>query len=149
VNYLIFFQMSQEEEDVLVLSLEDSNSECFDTVEAGSSADEMDVCLSVLSEVEGLAVAEATGPKISKVPAGTEAPGSDDLIESPAARSGERKLREEAGMGLAGQNAVNGRPSVVTNPRGVYAGGSQRGTGVIREPLRCGVSYGGVWGVGN
>ena len=127
VNYLIFFQMSQEEEDVLVLSLEDSNSECFDTVEAGSSADEMDDCLSVLSAVEGLAVAEATGPKISKVPAGTEAPGSDDLIESPAARSGERKIREEVGMGLAGQSAVNGRSSVVTNPRGGLCRGKPEG----------------------
>jgi hypothetical protein len=64
--------MSQEEEDVVVLSLEDS--EYFDTAEAGSSADEMDDCLSVVSEVEGLAVAEATGPKISKMPAGAGAP---------------------------------------------------------------------------
>jgi hypothetical protein len=38
------FQMSQQEEDVL--SLEDSGSECFDTAEAGSSADEMEDCLS-------------------------------------------------------------------------------------------------------
>jgi hypothetical protein len=35
-----FFQMSQQEEDVL--SLEDSGSEYFDTAEADSSADEMD-----------------------------------------------------------------------------------------------------------
>ena len=76
------FQMSPEEEDVLVLLLEDSDSECFDTVEAGSSVDAMDDCLSVVSEVEGLAVAEPTGPKISKVPAGTEAQGSDELIVS-------------------------------------------------------------------
>ena len=54
------FQMSQEEEDVLSL-------EYFDTAEAGSSADEMDDCLSVVSEVEGLAVAEATGPENSKM----------------------------------------------------------------------------------
>jgi hypothetical protein len=60
--------MSQEEEDVLGLSLEDS--EYFDTAEAGSSADEMDDCLSVVSEVEGLAVAEATGTKMSKMPQG-------------------------------------------------------------------------------
>jgi hypothetical protein len=36
-----------------VLSLEDSDNEYFDTAEAGSSADEMDDCLSVVSEVEG------------------------------------------------------------------------------------------------
>jgi hypothetical protein len=41
--------MSQEEEDVLSL-------EYFDTAEAGSSADEMDDCLSVVSEMERLAV---------------------------------------------------------------------------------------------
>ena len=52
------FQMSQQEDDVL--SLEDSGSECFDTAEAGSSADEMEDCLSAVSE--GLAVAEVTGP---------------------------------------------------------------------------------------
>ena len=71
-------QMSQEEEDVL--SLEDSDSEYFDTAEAGSSADEMDDCLFVVLEVERLAVAEATGPKISKVPAGAEASGSEEMI---------------------------------------------------------------------
>jgi hypothetical protein len=48
--------MSQQEEDVL--SLEDSGSECFDTAEAGSSADEMEDCLSAVSE--GVAVAEVT-----------------------------------------------------------------------------------------
>jgi hypothetical protein len=42
-------------------------------------------------------------------------------------------------MGLAGQSAVNGRPSVVKNSRGVCAWGGRRGTGVIRELLRCGV----------
>ena len=56
------FQVSLIEEDVL--SLEDSDSEYFDTAEAGSSADEMDDCLSAVSE--GLAVAEITGPKSSK-----------------------------------------------------------------------------------
>ena len=71
-----FFQMSQEEE-VLVLLLEDSDSERFQTTEAGSSADEVDDCLSVVGEVEGLAVAEATGPKESDRPAGAEPPGSD------------------------------------------------------------------------
>ena len=137
--------MSQEED---VLSLEDSDSEYFDTAEACSSADEMDDCLSVVSEVEGLTVAEATGPKISKVPAGAEAPGSDELMESPG-WPGARKIRVEAGMGLAGQSAVNGRPSVVKNSRGVCAWGGRRGTGIIRELLRCGVSHGGMWGVGH
>ena len=74
--------MSQQEEDVL--SLEDSDNEYFDTAEAGSSADEMDDCLSVVSEVEGLAVAEATGPENSKMPAGAETTGSEELMESPA-----------------------------------------------------------------
>jgi hypothetical protein len=73
------FQMSQQEEDVL--SLEDSGSECFDTAEAGSSADEMEDCLSAVSE--GLAVAEVTGPPSSKMPAGAEAPGSEGMIDSP------------------------------------------------------------------
>jgi hypothetical protein len=50
------FQMSQKEEDVL--SLEDSDNEYFDTAEAGSSADEMEDCLSAASE--GVAVAEFT-----------------------------------------------------------------------------------------
>jgi hypothetical protein len=57
-----FFQMSQQEEDVL--SLEDSGSEYFDTAEAGSSADEMDDCLSAVSE----GVAEVTGPPSSGGP---------------------------------------------------------------------------------
>ena len=73
------FQMSQQEEDVL--SLEDSGSEYFDTAEAGSSADEIDDCLSAVSE--GLAVAEVTGPPSSKVPAGAEAMGSEGMIDSP------------------------------------------------------------------
>jgi hypothetical protein len=38
----------------------------------------MDDCLSIVLEVEGLAVAEATGPKTSEMPAGAEAPGSDE-----------------------------------------------------------------------
>ena len=59
------FQMSLIEEDVL--SLEDSDSEYFDTAEVGSSADEMDDCLSAVSE--GLAVAEVMGPKSSEMPA--------------------------------------------------------------------------------
>ena len=79
------FQMSLKEEDVL--SLEDSDSEYFDTAEAGSSADEMDDCLSAVSEVDGLAVAEATGPKSSKVPAGAEAAGSEELMESPGRKA--------------------------------------------------------------
>jgi hypothetical protein len=74
-----FFQMSQQEEDVL--SLEDSGSEYFDTAEAGSSADEMDDCLSAVSE--GVAVADVMGPPSSEVPAGAEAPGSEGMVDSP------------------------------------------------------------------
>ena len=81
--------MSQE--DVLVLSLEDSDSERFQTAEAGSSADEVDDCLSVVWEVEGLAVAEATGAKTSERPARAEAPGSDELMESPGPGEEQRK----------------------------------------------------------
>ena len=69
--------MSQQEEDVL--SLEDSGSECFDTAEAGSSADEMEDCLSTVSE----GVTVVTGPPRSKVPAGAEAPGSEGMIDTP------------------------------------------------------------------
>jgi hypothetical protein len=58
--------MSQKEEDVL--SLEDSGSEYFDRAEAGSSADEIDDCLSAVSE--GLAVVEVTGPQSSEMPQG-------------------------------------------------------------------------------
>jgi hypothetical protein len=71
--------MTQQEEDVL--SLEDSESEYFDTAEAGSSADEMEDCLSAVSE--GVAVVEVTGPPSRKVPAGAEAPGSEGMIDSP------------------------------------------------------------------
>ena len=70
--------MSQQEEDVL--SLEDSGSECFDTAEAGSSADEMEDCLSAVSE--GVAVAEVMGPPNSNVLAGAEALGSEGMIDS-------------------------------------------------------------------
>jgi hypothetical protein len=82
--------MSLKEEDVL--SLEDSDSEYFDTAEAGSSADEMDDCLSAVSE--WLAVAEVTGPESSKVPAGAEAPVSEELMESPG-----RKVRRKKNKG--------------------------------------------------
>ena len=91
------FQMSQKEEDVL--SLEDSDSEYLDTAEAGSSADEMDDCLSVVSEVEGLAVAEATGPENSKMPAGAEAPGSEELMESPGRKSRRKKNKGRSRYG--------------------------------------------------
>ena len=84
---------------LLVLSLEDSDNERFQTAEAGSSADEIDDCLSVVSEVEGLAVAEATGPKTSERSAGAEIPGSDELMESPAPLG---RTKGEAGTGLAG-----------------------------------------------
>ena len=86
------FHMSQEEEDVLSL-------EYFDTAEAGSSADEMDDCLSVVSEMEKLAVAEATSPKISKVPAGAEAPGSDELMESPGHKARRKKNKGRSRYG--------------------------------------------------
>jgi hypothetical protein len=91
------FQMSQQEEDVL--SLEDSGSEYFDTAEAGSSADEIDDCLSAVSE--GLAVAEVTGPPSSKMPAGAEAPGSDEMIDSPGrtVRRKKNKGRSRYGPG--------------------------------------------------
>jgi hypothetical protein len=81
--------MSQQEEDVL--SLEDSGSEYFDTAEAGSSADEMDDCLSAVSE--GVAVAEVTGPPSSEVPAGAEAPGSEGMVDSPG-RTVRRKKKK-------------------------------------------------------
>jgi hypothetical protein len=42
---------------------------------------------------------EATGPKTSERPAGAEAPGSDELMESPAPLG---RTKGEAGMGLAG-----------------------------------------------
>ena len=53
------FQMTQQEEDVL--SLEDSGSEYFDTAEAGSSADEMEDCLSAVSEGVAEEVAQVRG----------------------------------------------------------------------------------------
>ena len=53
------FQMTQQEEDVL--SLEDSESEYFDTAEAGSSADEMEDCLSAVSEGVAEEVAQVRG----------------------------------------------------------------------------------------
>ena len=83
--------MSQQEEDVL--SLEDSGSECFDTAEAGSSADEMEDCLSAVSE--GVAVAEVTGPSSSKVP------GSEGMIDSPGrtVRRKKNKGRNRYGPG--------------------------------------------------
>ena len=91
------FQMSQQEEGVL--SQEDSGSECFDTAEAGSSADEMDDCLSAVSE--GLAVAEVTGPPSSKMTAGAEAPGSEGMIDSPGrmVRRKKNKGRSRYGPG--------------------------------------------------
>ena len=78
--------MLQQKEDVL--SLEDSDSEYFDTAETGSSADEIDDCLSAVSE--GLAVAEVTGPPSSKMPAGAEAPCSEGVMDSPG-RTVQRK----------------------------------------------------------
>ena len=91
------FQMTQQEEDVL--SLEDSGIEYFDTAEAGSSADEMEDCLSAVSE--GVAVVEVTGPPSSKVPAGAEAPGSEGMIDSPGhtVRRKKNKGRSRYGPG--------------------------------------------------
>ena len=91
------FQMTQQEEDVL--SLEDSGSEYFDTAEAGSSADEMEDCLSAVSE--GVAVVEVTGPPSRKVPAGAEAPGSEGMIDSPdhTVRRKKNKGRSRYGPG--------------------------------------------------
>ena len=89
--------MSQQEEDVL--SLEDSGSEYFDTAEADSSADEMDDCLSAVSEV--VAVAEVTGPPSGEVPAGAEAPGSEGMVDSPGrtVRRKKNKGRSRYGPG--------------------------------------------------
>ena len=91
------FQMTQQEEDVL--SLEDSGSEYFDTAEAGSSADEMEDCLSAVSE--GVAIVEVTGPPSSRVPAGAEAPGSEGMIDSPdhTVRRKKNKGRSRYGPG--------------------------------------------------
>ena len=89
--------------------LEDSDSERFQTAEAGSSADEVDDCLSVVGDVEELVVAEATGPKESERPVGAEAPGSDEVMEPLALRPGGRRTKGEASMGLAGWSAVNGK----------------------------------------
>jgi hypothetical protein len=68
VDYLIFSDVSRR--CVGAVAGRDSDSERFQTAEAGSSADEVDDCLSVAWKVEGLAVAEATGPKTSERPAG-------------------------------------------------------------------------------
>ena len=92
-----------------MLSLEDSDSERFQTAEAGSSADEVDDCLSVVWEVEGLAVAEATGPKTSERPAGAEAPGSDELMESPGPEEEQRKKPVWAWQGRVPWRGVGSR----------------------------------------
>ena len=84
------FQMSQQEEDVL--SLEDSGSECFETGEAGSSADEMEDCLAAASE--GVAVAEFTGPPSSKVPSG------DDRFSGLKGREDHHKSRRRGLVGF-------------------------------------------------
>ena len=87
------FQMSQQEEGVL--SQEDSGSECFDTAEAGSSADEMDDCLSAVSE----AVAEVTGPPSSKMLTGAEAPGSEGMMDSPGRTVRRKKIKGRSRYG--------------------------------------------------
>ena len=121
------FQMSQQEEDVL--SLEDSGSEYFDTAEAGSSADEIDDCLSAVSE--GLAVAEVTGPPSSKMPAGAEAPGSDEMIDSPG-RTVRRKKNKGRSRYGPGRLEHRKRQALIRQSQGVCA----RGSGVIRELLQ-------------
>jgi hypothetical protein len=115
--------MSQQEEDVL--SLEDSGSECFDTVEAGSSADEMEDCLSTVSVV--------TGPPRSKVPAGAEAPGSEGMIDSPGrtVRRKKNKVWSRYGPGRL-ECCKRQAPSRQSPGGGVCA----RGSGVIRELLQ-------------
>ena len=120
--------MSQQEEDVL--SLEDSGSEYFDTAEAGSSADEMDDCLSAVSE--GVAVAEVTGPPSSEVPAGAEAPGSEGMVDSPG-RTVRRKKNK--GRSRYGPGRLERRKRQALSRQS--QGGSVQGeTGVIRELLR-------------
>ena len=72
--------------------LEDSDSERFQTAEGGSSVDEVDDdCLSVVGEVEGLAMAEAMDPKEIERPAGAEAPGSDEVMEPPGPKEEEQR----------------------------------------------------------
>ena len=116
------FQMSLKED---VLSLEDSDSEYFDTAKAGSSADEIDDCLSAVSE--GLAVAEVTDPKSSEMPVGAE------MMDFPGRKVRRKnKGRSRYGPGLA----VRGKRQALI--RQESQGGLCRGTGVIRELLRCG-----------
>jgi hypothetical protein len=116
------FQISLKED---VLSLEDSDSEYFDTAKAGSSADEIDDCLSAVSE--GLAVAEVTDPKSSEMPVGAE------MMDFPGRKVRRKnKGRSRYGPGLAGRRK---RQALI---RQESQGGLCRGTGVIRELLRCG-----------
>jgi hypothetical protein len=75
-------------------------TERFLTAEGGSSADEVDdVCLSVVGEVQGLAVAEATGPRESERPAGAAAPGSKVVTEPPGPRARRKKNKGKSQHG--------------------------------------------------
>jgi hypothetical protein len=124
-----FFQVSQQEEDVL--SLENSGSECFDTAEAGSSADEMEDCLSTVSE----GVTVVTGPPRSKVPAGAEAPGSEGMIDSPGRTVRRKKNKGRSRYGPGRLERCKRQAPSRQSRGGVCARGSRRGTGVIRELL--------------
>ena len=126
------FQMSQKEEDVL--SLEDSDSEYFDTAEAGSSADEIDDCLSAVSE--GLAVAEVTGPKSSEMPAGAKAPGSEEMMEYPGRKVRRKKNKGRSRYGPGRAERRKRQALIRQESQGVCAGGGRMGTGVIRELFR-------------
>jgi hypothetical protein len=134
-----FFQMSQQEEDVL--SLEDSGSEYFDTAEAGSSADEMDDCLSAVSE--GVAVAEVTGPPSSEVPAGAEAPGSEGMVDSPG-RTVRRKKNKGRSRYGPGRLERRKRQALSPQSQGVCAGGNRSHPGAppVRGVLWRGVGSG-------
>ena len=71
-------------------------TERFLTAEGGSSADEVDdVCLSVVGEVEGLAVAEATGLRESE----RAAPGSEVVTEPPGPRARRKKNKGKSQHG--------------------------------------------------
>ena len=76
MDYLIFSDVTRRRRGVGAVAGRQRQRTLPDSG-GGSSADEVDNCLSVVEEVEGLAVAEATGPKKSERTAGAEAPGSD------------------------------------------------------------------------
>jgi len=81
------------------LSLEDSDSERFQTAERGSSVDEADEAC--LSEEEGKspAGAEAPGQREEERPAGAKAPGSQQETESPGHKARRKKNRGRSRYG--------------------------------------------------